>query len=270
VRSNKRRSSKKLTIITTAAIVVLSTTAIVGYGLYNGMVIRNYANSTLDIMDSSASNWNVQDIEENNQSLDDIIKTLAVTKADSETQLKKLEQLTAPNAATDLESKTEDYFDLAKSISTDVLDITDYAKALQITTNNINNVYGKATSVEQLATTYDQLHQALTQNIAVLEATTPSDGVYQEFSAQYISTLKEFDNLIAQTAEYANNGQIDQISALDSQFNEVVQAMSEIVVPDTTESLNRLASEGNRKKLANLPIQIRAKAQELANTIFSF
>lgn len=266
----KRRSSKKPVIIAILLIVVISTTAVLGLGFYNGMQVRNYANSVSEIMSDSASNWDVQDIEENNQSLDDIIKTLAVTKADSETQLKKLSQLTTPSAAADLKSKTEDYFNLAKSVSTNILDITDYSKSLQTTTNNINSVYGQAATVDQLAAAYDQLHQALAQNITVLEATTPNDEVYQEFSQQYIVLLKVFDDLIAQTAEYAKNGQINQITALDAQFNETTQQMSKIAVPDTTESLNRIASESNRKKLTNLPIQIRSQAQELTSVIFSF
>lgn len=268
-KNSAKSSSKKPAIISGIAIAIVIAIGIVGYGLYNGFQIRNYANNITAIMNESASNWTDQDIT-SSLSLDDLIKKLAIVQSDSETQLKKLDALNAPTADKNLESKTKEYFNLSKNVSTKILALTDYIKALQAANTNLGNVGGNASTAADFVTLYTDFHQRLAQSITALKVISPDDETYKQFNDQYVANLESFDAVIVKAIGYAQNGQMDQIAGLSAEFDAVSRAMANLTPPSDTEAFNKIISTANQAKLSSLPVQIKTEAAQLSTTVFSF
>lgn len=268
-KNSAKSNGKKTAIVTGIVIAAVIAISIIGYGLFNGFQIKNYANSITAIINESASNWTDQDIT-SSLSLDDLIKKLAIVQSDSETQLKKLDALNAPAADKNLESKTREYFNLSKTVSTKILALADYIKALQAANTNLGNVGGSASTAADFVTIYTDFHQRLAQSITALKAASPDDEAYKQFNTQYVANLENFDAIIVKAIGYAQNGQMEQIAGLTAEFDAVSQAMASLTPPNDTEALNKIISTANQTKLNSLPVQIKTEAAQLSTTVFSF
>jgi len=244
--------------------------AIVGWGFYNGARVRSYAKEVKSIMEDSNKAWTMQDMEnENTGDLENIRIQAETIKADSEEQLAKLDKLSVPRRTNDLNTKVLDYFNIAKNMSTEVLEFLDYAEILEDTQENLASFGGTITGVESFIKSFEELHESLVKNIENLETANPP-ATFKEFNAEYLEVLKKFDALIVKAIKYAKNNQMEKVENLSSESDEIIQEFNQIYIPNESEALEEIVSEEEKNKLLNYPEEIKKDVNDLIKIKFSF
>lgn len=256
-------------IIGLISLVVLIILGVVGYGLYNGNSIASYAKDVKAIMVESIGKWSQSKIDQSNPTADEMSTMMKVVKADSNLQLKKLNDLKAPNKAKDLESKSKEYFQLANEASTNILALLDYIGILKVSGDDLKKFGGTTNSIEEFVTLFTGIHNTLSANLTKLRAATPPVS-YIEFNNKYIAALDRMDKAVVKAIGYAESNQFDLVSNLGSEFEGATNDMNQSSPPNETQAMDTILSEAKRTKLRNYPGELKTEADELAKTIFSF
>lgn len=249
--------------------VVLIILSVIGYGLYNGNSVAGYAKDMKAIMAESNSKWLQSKIDQSNPNTDEMNTIMKVVKADSDLQLKKLNNIKAPNKAKDLESKSKEYFQLANEASTNMLALLDYMVILKASGDDLKKIGGTTNSIEEFVTLFTGMHNALSSNLTKLRAATPP-AAYKEFNDKYIAALDRMDKAVVKAIGYAESNQFNLVGNLSSEFEGAANDISQSSPPNETQAMDTILSETKRTKLGNYPGELKAKADELTKTIISF
>jgi len=266
VKKPKKKFNKITYLIIAAALIILGA---VGYGLYNGNNISNYAKNIKAIMVESNIKWTQAKIDQSNMTTDEMYETMQVIKADSNAQLDKLNKLEAPSKAKNLESKTREYFSIAGEASTNILALLDYIKALQASADDLRSIGGNTNSVAEFVTLFTEMHTSLTANIAALEAANPP-AAYDEFNDAYIATLDKMDVAIVKAIGYAQSNQMNLMTNVLTDIQTAMNDMNQLSPPNDSEVMAAILTEAKKAKLTNYPSIIKTDADRLAKTVFSF
>lgn len=249
------------------AVVVL----ILGYGLYNASKVRSYAKDVDAIITESDTAWNTKDIEKSSSSVTELQKEMNKVKTDSEVQLAKLNSMSAPGKAKNLEKKTKEYFVLAKNAADQTSTFLAYVKVVEASAGDLKNLdSGEPTpSAAGVAATFTKMHNALSSTITKMEATTPPASM-KDFHDKYIAALKKMDAAIVKGIDYANANQLDKLQTITADLDSAVKDLDAIKTPSNDTMLEDLVTKGNKDKLDKYPGQIKAEAQKLEKTVISY
>ncbi|MDO8507970.1 MAG: hypothetical protein Q7S53_05410 [bacterium] len=260
---------KKGLIIGGAVLTVV--VLILGYGFYNASKVRSYAKDVDAIITESDATWNTKEIEKSSSSITDLQKEMNKVKTDSEVQLAKLNSMSAPGKAKDLEKKTKEYFVLAKNVADQTATFLEYVKVVEASGNDLKNIDSGATtpSAAGVAATFTKMHNALSATITKLEAATPPSSM-KDFHDKYIAALKKMDAAIVKGIDYANANQLDKLSTITTDLDGAVKDLNAIKTPSNDTILEDLVTKANKDKLDKYPDQIKAEAQKLEKTIISY
>lgn len=248
------------------AVVVL----IIGYGLYNASKVRSYAKDVNLIITESDAEWNTKDIEKSTSSTTELQKEMNKVKTDSEVQLVKLNSMSAPGKAKDLENKTKEYFTLAKNAAEQTSTFLAYIKVIEASAGDLKNIdTGTAATASGVATSFTKMHEALSATITKMETATPPASM-KDFHDKYIAVLKKMDAAIVRGIGYANANQLDQLQNIMPDLESSIKDLDGIKTPSNETMLEDLVTKTNKEKLDKYPAQIKAEAVKLQKTVISF
>ena len=249
-----------------AAVVVL----ILGYGLYNASKVRSYAKDVNLIITDSDAEWNTKEIEKSSSSVTELQKEMNKVKTDSEVQLAKLNSMSAPGKAKNLEKKTKEYFTLAKNAAEQTSEFLAYVKVVEESAGDLKDIEtGTTTTAAEVAASFTRMHEGLSSTIAKLEAATPPSSM-KEFHDKYIAALKKMDAAIVKGIGYANANQLDQFQSIMGDLEGTIKDLEGIKTPSTETIIEDLVTKANKEKLDKYPDQIKAEATKLEKTVISF
>lgn len=265
----KKTGSKKGLIIGGAvtAVVIL----ILGYGLYNASKVRSYAKDVDEIITESEKEWSTKEIEKNTSSATELQKIMNKVKTDSEVQLAKLNSMSAPGKAKDLEKKTKEYFTLAKNAAEQTSAFLTYVKVVGTSAEDLKGAgtATAATTAADISASFTKMHNALSSTITKMEATTPPSSM-KDFHDKYIAALKKMDAAIVKGIGYANANQLDKLQSITGDLEGAIKDLEAIKTPSNDTILEDLVTKGNKDKLDKYPSQIKADAVKLEKTVISF
>lgn len=260
---------KKGLIIGGAVLTVV--VLILGYGFYNASKVRSYAKDVDLIITESDTKWNSASITKSSSSSTDLQKTMNDVKTDSEVQLVKLNSMSAPGKAKNLEKRTKEYFTLAKNAAEQTSTFLVYVKAVEASAGDMKNLNTSATTptAAGVAGTFTTMHNALSSTITKMEATTPPSSM-KDFHDKYIAALKKMDAAIVKGIGYANANQLEQLSTITTDLDAAVKDLNAVKTPSNDTILEDLVTKGNKDKLDKYPALIKAEAVKLEKTVISF
>ena len=265
-----KKSSQKNLIWILLGVAILIVGTAVGYGFYTGARVSSYAKEVKAIMEDSNSQWTMQKLEDkNSDDLEAIRSDAELVKKDSQKQLAKLKKLNALRGTRNLSTKINDYFVIAKNMGTNILEFLDYLTILEGTQESFKSLGVSSSGTEGYIQVFEEIHQSFADSISKLEKADPPAS-YKEFNEEYLAALKKFDVLIVEALGYAKNNQFDKIDSMTPRFNEVSQEFSQISPPNSTKSLEEIATAEDKTKLREYPEQIKKIADDLMKVKFSF
>jgi flagellar basal body-associated protein FliL len=267
--TNNKKSNKSVVVIA-IVVVALIVLGIVGFGLYNGNKIASYAKKDKAIMIESNNKWSQSKLDQSNLTADEMLALVNTIKTDSNAQLNKLNGMKAPSKAKNLEAKSKEYFTIASEASTNMLAILDYAKILEATSSDLSSLgSGSASSSNDFVAMFTSIHNNLSASVTKLKAATPPAS-YKAFNDKYITALDRMDKAVVKIIGYVNANQMDMIATVTPEFEAAMNDLSTATPPESTQSIDAILSEAKRTKLKNYPNEIKAEADTLAKTVFSF
>jgi len=268
-KEQEKKKSNLKTIIIAVAVVALVVIGVVGYGLYNGSRIANYAKDTKAIMVESNSKWSQANIDQGNRTTDEMYAMVKVIKTDSDSQLKKLNGMKAPEKAKNLEAKSKEYFQLAGEAGTNMLTLLDYVKILEASGNDLKSFGGTTDTVDEFVTLFTGLHNKFTISLTKLRAANPPAS-YKDFNDKYIAVLDKMDKSIVKAIGYVKSNQNDMMVSVMQEFESATKDMDVMTPPNEAQAMDEILSEAKRTKLKDYPGQVKDEADNLAKTVFSF
>jgi len=248
-------------------VIVAAVVAVLGYGLYNASKVRSYAKEIDTMITESDAKWNSKTIEKSSSSATDIQKTMNEVKTDSEVQLAKLNSMSAPGKAKNLEKKTKEYFTLAKNAAEQTSAFLAYVKVIEASSGDVKNV-GTGNPGDVVGT-FTKMHEGLTSAIQKLEAATPPSSM-KDFHDKYIVALKKMDAAIVKATDYAKTGQTSKLQEVTTELDNIAKDLDSIKTPSNDTILEDLATKENKNKLDLYPGQIKREAQRLEKTVISY
>ena len=264
----------KTALIIILIFVVIIVFGVGGFGFYNGYRTKTYAKNVNAIMVDSNAKWTVQKFDNEGSTDADSLKLIEnyanTMKTDCQAESVKLDVLKAPGKAGQLSSDANSYFDTCIAVADQVLTLTTYATTLTEIGTDMAAISSLGSSdMTQLATQLDQTHQKFTASIAKLKAATPP-AAFKEYNQQFIAALEQMDALFVKLSAAAKANDVNQIMTLGTQLGSLSTEMTNLKAPDTTAMAAEMVSADQKNKLETLPAKVKAEADSLSNTLFSF
>ena len=264
---------KKSLIIGIAVAAVLAVGGgVTAYTWQKGVQTRSYAKQVRSMIEDSNSKWTSEkfDVKTENTTPDEVQTKIMVVKTDSENQLGRLNALKAPRKAKALETKTKEYFTMARDIAEKIIVWTEYGKIwMEIGSSFQTMASSKAKTVTETIALFDKMHNTLTESLDKLRKTSPPE-IYKDVHTQLIQMLEKLDQILVQMTDALRNNDMKGLTKSASDFQAAGNEFSKLKMPEDSEVITSIITEEVKNKLKNYPTEIKAEAGELMKTGFSF
>lgn len=272
IKINTKKMKKPLIIgIVVAAILVIGG-GVTAYTWQKGVKTRSYAKQVRSMIEDSNSKWTWEklNIKTENKTPDEVKTEVMVVKTESENQLGRLNALKAPRKAKTLEAKTKEYFTMARDTAGKIITWTEYGKIwMEIGTSFQSMGSSQANTPEEMIAVFDEMHNTLAANLNKLKKTSPPE-IYKDIHSQTIQLLEKLDQILVQMTDALRNNDVGKLTKLASDFEAAGNEFSKIKMPDDSKVIASIVTEEVKNKLKNYPAEIKAEADEVMKTGFSF